>query len=355
MATSDDSGAAWALFPDDIITGGSAYAGALRLAGAPDAALFETWAVTSGVYVHRGTDKSSPNFDYHYTQLPGASCCGYEPDLAVDGTAGTMWLAWASLSAGHPGVWVNQADTATGAPVGSATRMPGSVASAGGTEEFSMMGGFTPITGRRGGAGVFVAYPTGYPTHTGLLVWRIGAAAAMTLDSQTGGNYRQVAIAAEPSGHVWVVWGNDTPGGAPLYARRSNAGVTAWGPKVPITRLPGAASTWAMSADAQDGLLDVLVNYTEANGTTRYYHTQAPPLPPPTLGKTVNATVVSGTVRVRPKGARKFRKLDELAQLPVGTTVDTLEGRVRIQSALPGGGTQAADFYRGMFRVAQPA
>lgn len=355
MATSDDSGAAWSLFPDDIITGGSAYAGNLRLATAPDGTQFQTWSITSGVYVHRGVDKNTPNFDYHYTQVasgPG-SCCGYESDLGVDGANGSMWVAWSSLATGKPGVWVNQVDTASGAPAGPATRMPGSVVDFNGSEEFIQINGFTPITGRPGGGGVYVAYPTGYPTSKALLVWRIGDPAATTLDA-TDGTYRQVAIAAEPSGHLWVVWGNDTPNGGPLYARRSNADVTAWGPKVPIARLPGATGTWAMEAEAQNGLLDLLVNFTESdNSTTRIHHTQVPPLPPPSLGKSVNLAVIKGTVRIRPKGARSFVKLDELAQVPVGSTIDTTKGQVRIQTALPGGATQFSDFFEGVFVVSQ--
>src|SRR5215212_1009559 len=238
MATSDDTGAAWLLFPDDIITGGSAYAGNMRLATAPDGTQFQTWSITSGVYVHRGVDKNTPNFDYHYTQLTSGqgSCCGYESDLGVDGANGSIWVAWSSLANGKPGIWVNQVDTGTGAPAGPATRAPKSVVDFNGNEEFSQLGGFTPITGRARGGGVYVAYGSGYPTQTELFVWRIGDAAPVSLDKTTG-DYRQIAIASEPSGHVWVVWGNDTPNAGPLYARRSNADVTAWGPKVPIARL----------------------------------------------------------------------------------------------------------------------
>lgn len=356
MATSDDSGAAWNLFPDDIITAGSAYAGDLRLANAPDQTQFQTWAVTSGVYVHRGIDKNTPNFDYHYTQVASGqgSCCGYSPDLGVDGANGSMWVAWSSLADGKPGVWVNQVDTATGAPAGPAARMPGSVVAFNGTESFSQIQGYTPITGRPGGGGVYVAYPTGYPTHTGLLVWRIGDPAPTTLDTSTGGHYRQVAIAAEPSGHLWVVWGQTDPDGGPLYARRSNADVTAWGPKVPIARLPGSTSMWAMSADAQNGLLDVFLNYTEAdNSTTRIYHTQAPPLPPPSLGKTVNVALVSGTVRIRRPGSSSFTTLDEIAQIPVNSVIDTKKGRIRIASATRGGGVQVSDFFEGVAKLTQ--
>jgi predicted outer membrane repeat protein len=72
-------------------------------------------------------------------------------------------------------------------------------------------------------------------------------------------------------------------------------------------------------------------------------------LPLPVAGKSVNAVPVRGTVRVKLPGRRRFRVLAEGEQIPVGTTVDTLKGRVTITAA----GGQSADFYGGIFRIAQ--
>lgn len=79
-------------------------------------------------------------------------------------------------------------------------------------------------------------------------------------------------------------------------------------------------------------------------------------LSPPEFGRTVNVQVVSGTVRVKVPGSRRFRVLKASEQIPVGSILDTTNGRVRLTSAKYRGGlaTQTADFYAGVFRVRQP-
>jgi hypothetical protein len=61
-----------------------------------------------------------------------------------------------------------------------------------------------------------------------------------------------------------------------------------------------------------------------------------------------------GTVRIKLPGRKRFRRLTEGEQLPVGTTVDTLKGRVTIIAASnKTGGTSRADFYDGIFKLGQ--
>jgi hypothetical protein len=80
---------------------------------------------------------------------------------------------------------------------------------------------------------------------------------------------------------------------------------------------------------------------------------QQPPtddgLPDPVAGKTVNAIPKRGTVRIKLPKRKRFRRLSEGEQIPVGTTVDTLKGRVTIVAA----GGQEATFYGGIFRLKQ--
>jgi hypothetical protein len=79
---------------------------------------------------------------------------------------------------------------------------------------------------------------------------------------------------------------------------------------------------------------------------------QPPPgddLPTPVAGKSVNALPKSGTVRIRLPGRSRFVRLEEGRQIPVGTTVDTLKGRVTLVAA----GGQIADFYGGIFKIGQ--
>ena len=76
----------------------------------------------------------------------------------------------------------------------------------------------------------------------------------------------------------------------------------------------------------------------------------------PVQGETVNASVVSGTVLVDvPGGGQGFIPLEEATQLPVGTKVDTRDGRVAITSATSQGGTQSADFFDARFQIRQKA
>ena len=63
----------------------------------------------------------------------------------------------------------------------------------------------------------------------------------------------------------------------------------------------------------------------------------------------MNLLPKSGTVKVKLPGRRRFRELSEGEQLPVGTTVDTLKGRVTLVAA----GGQTADFYAGIFKIGQ--
>jgi hypothetical protein len=78
-------------------------------------------------------------------------------------------------------------------------------------------------------------------------------------------------------------------------------------------------------------------------------------LPPPVIREKVNMIPARGTIRVKRPGAKRFRKLAvNGAQLPVGTTVDALKGRVTIVAASDdGGGTDTAVFYGGIFKIGQ--
>ena len=59
--------------------------------------------------------------------------------------------------------------------------------------------------------------------------------------------------------------------------------------------------------------------------------------------------IPEGTVKVKLPGRNRFRALTEGEQLPVGTIVDTLKGRVTLVAA----GGQTADFYDGIFKIGQ--
>ncbi|HEU0318125.1 MAG TPA: SdrD B-like domain-containing protein [Solirubrobacteraceae bacterium] len=92
-----------------------------------------------------------------------------------------------------------------------------------------------------------------------------------------------------------------------------------------------------------------------------------PPVPPPALGKTFSAGVVSGTVLIQlPPGAHAsaaattpvkgtgFVPLTEARSLPVGTIVDSTRGQIGITSAVNTAGlTQSGVFGGSIFKVLQ--
>jgi hypothetical protein len=76
-------------------------------------------------------------------------------------------------------------------------------------------------------------------------------------------------------------------------------------------------------------------------------------LPPPKLGVSGNLYPVSGTVRVKLPGSKKFVLLSEALQVPFGTIVDAREGKVTLTTEGPQGRLQSMTFYEGEFQIAQ--
>jgi len=77
-------------------------------------------------------------------------------------------------------------------------------------------------------------------------------------------------------------------------------------------------------------------------------------VPEPVQGKTVRVGVVSGKIRIKRRGSSSFEELDGIEGLPVGSTVDATQGRMRLTTATGvAGATQTADFYQGEFQVLQ--
>lgn len=79
------------------------------------------------------------------------------------------------------------------------------------------------------------------------------------------------------------------------------------------------------------------------------------PVPPPVLGKSVDARPTSGRVSVTLPGATAAVPLATAGRLPVGTVVDATAGVAHITSAVAGGKVQSGDFGGGVFKVLQNA
>jgi hypothetical protein len=74
-----------------------------------------------------------------------------------------------------------------------------------------------------------------------------------------------------------------------------------------------------------------------------------PFVPPPVAGETVNVFTKSGKVRVKIPGSDEFFDLNDVQQIPVGSTIDTTKGKVTFQAA----GKSKAWFYKGLFKFKQ--
>ena len=77
------------------------------------------------------------------------------------------------------------------------------------------------------------------------------------------------------------------------------------------------------------------------------------PLPAPVAGKTVNVEPVSGKVTIKRPGSSRYVTLTAGAQIPVGSTIDTRNGRIGITAAQGKGKTAEADFFDGLFKLTQ--
>jgi CSLREA domain-containing protein len=75
---------------------------------------------------------------------------------------------------------------------------------------------------------------------------------------------------------------------------------------------------------------------------------------PPVPHKKVSVAPKSGIVKVKLRGRKRFTKLSEGKQIPLGSIIDTRKGRVTLVAASDlKGNTVSADFYGGLFKVSQ--
>jgi PKD domain-containing protein len=109
----------------------------------------------------------------------------------------------------------------------------------------------------------------------------------------------------------------------------------------------------------------VLGNGTPGAVSSRQIEVKAPPQaaaplqtaePVPDLGETLVAEPQSGTIRVRLRGAKRFRPLGTITELPLGSTLDTRRGRVTVSTVRDRRNrVQEGVFHSGVFTVRQRA
>ena len=270
-ATSTD-GNAWDLFPGTIVKGDSAYGSDVGAALLSDGTPLFAWGGTgSGVFVHRGLDQGTAKFPVQ-GQLGG--CCGYSPDVAVDTESGSAFVTWASNATNNSGVFAQSLDPATGTPTGAFAKMPASTTLFNGNQQFNQMLQRVPIVARAGG-GVYVAYPTGYPTRKQVRLWRIADSKSAVVASTKQESI--ASITADAEGRLWVLWAER--GDPPLvFARRSNKAATEFGPAVKIKAPKGQQSAFKIDGNGQaSGALDIVALLGSSAGKHAQWHTQILP------------------------------------------------------------------------------
>ena len=73
----------------------------------------------------------------------------------------------------------------------------------------------------------------------------------------------------------------------------------------------------------------------------------------PVLAVNGNVAPISGIVLVRLPGEPTFVLLSSLRRIPFGSVIEATEGRVKVTTAAPGGGTQTGEFFAGQFILRQ--
>jgi len=242
-ATAPASGGPWTLQPGHAAQATYAYATTYTGAGlAKDGTPISAWAATPGLGFHYGIDTSAPD-----GAIPQSGCCLYHADIAVDSSSGQAWVGFSSNESATPGMFANA--IGPGGRLGGRRLAPGSVS---GTS-FNQPIGLTPITGRIGAAGVYLAYGQGYPSSKTIALWRVDTAKPQIVIKADG--MQHAGIAAAPDGRLWLMWSR----GGKIAVTRTNRAAT----KVePLTTLapPGSKSVYELTGDGSAGPLDLFAN-----------------------------------------------------------------------------------------------
>lgn len=157
------------------------------------------WIATSGtvgIELFNGLIAHAPGaFDQNLQTQPG-----YQPKLAYD-SAGHLWIAWYSNATGATGIYVQQLDPATAAPIGAPARAPGS-------ESVNNNSFGTALTCSATCRLVYGDSPPAGPTDA-VVSWWPGQAAPTTVANLAGTGQsagRVVTAAYRADGRLWVAW-----------------------------------------------------------------------------------------------------------------------------------------------------
>jgi hypothetical protein len=154
--------------------------------------------------------------------------------------------------------------------------MPGSITTFQGQTESIGLDDRVPLATLPSGAGSYIAHPSGYPSSTKVLVWKIGPSAALKVATKVQ-SLAGTTIAATDDNRLWVAWSAQVGSVRRIVARRSNPGATKWGQPVTVKPPAQTSSFWELYGDGNpDGVLDMLALVTTPAGIATW-HSQLEP------------------------------------------------------------------------------
>jgi hypothetical protein len=210
--------------------------------------------------LHFGLNPGDPDTDL----LTANACCDYWPNLAFSETDGDGYIAFYSNVEEQVGLWVQPISPS----IGTATPVPESAIDGKAVAPSQR----TPLTARADAEGTYVAYCTGYPTCTEVLLWQIGEDQPVSVAK--GSDIEDVNLAADPDGRLWVMW-EDTAESS-LYALRTDEDASQLGAIVAFDKAPDADTVWKLQGNATSDSLDVFASFTTPDALATW-HTQVLP------------------------------------------------------------------------------
>ena len=199
-------------------------------------------------------------------------CCVYDPDIGVDSVSGQAVLAWFSNVNNNNGLYA-QAIGPSGL-VGARVYLPGSANANRTTANQPIQR--TPVTGRIGADGVYLAYGPGYPTRSRVNLLRFGG---QPLAVGRGNSIENVNIAPAPEGRLWLMWSDRgrLSGRVAIHAVRTNRRATRVGTPTTIAPPAGTVSIFGVHGEGSIGTLDLFAQVGTATNAVATWHTQVLP------------------------------------------------------------------------------
>jgi hypothetical protein len=192
---------------------------------------------------------------------PAPRCCFYDLETAVDESSGAGFVGYHSNVTDQAGIFVRQILPRVGTPQLAPRVLTG--------KQFLQPDHRIPLVARQGG-GVFLAYCSGYPRCTQVLLWRVGGKVLVV--KRGGQDVEDVNLARGPDGRLWVLWQDS----ARIYASRTNTAATRAGAIVRVPSPPRTSTLWDVFGEGSLGPLDLFA-HVAVGGSNSTWHRQVLP------------------------------------------------------------------------------